>query len=87
MICRKCGHTDGMHDERGCVALNCSCDRYVPVPTNVAPFDQPGRGPLIAVGNGSWTRLPEKFGARTKLSGVVRPPRRSPQYFAGHHLQ
>jgi hypothetical protein len=48
MICRKCGHTDGMHDERGCVALNCSCDRYVPVPTNVVTFEQPGRGPLMS---------------------------------------
>jgi hypothetical protein len=52
--CHKCGHTDGMHDERGCVALDCSCDQYVPniptqnVPreTNVKQFVQPPRPPL-----------------------------------------
>jgi hypothetical protein len=35
MACHKCGHANGMHDERGCVALNCSCDRYVPAVTSV----------------------------------------------------
>ena len=46
MICSKCGHSSGMHDERGCVALNCSCGRYIPLPTNVIRFVQPARGPL-----------------------------------------
>jgi hypothetical protein len=60
MICRKCGHTDGMHDERGCVALNCSCDRYVPLPTNAVRFDQPGRGPLMSYPRriGIWSNGP-----------------------------
>jgi hypothetical protein len=30
MTCGKCGHTSGMHDERGCVALDCLCNRYIP---------------------------------------------------------
>jgi hypothetical protein len=46
MICIKCGHTNGMHDDRGCVALYYLCDRYVPAPTNVIWFVQPPRGPL-----------------------------------------
>jgi hypothetical protein len=54
MNCRKCGHTDGMHDERGCVALDCSCDQYLPnILTQRAPeeatlqrFVQPPRPPL-----------------------------------------
>ena len=41
MTCRKCGHTNGMHDERGCVALNCSCDQYVPPQDNFKPLVQP----------------------------------------------
>ena len=46
MICRKCGHASGMHDDGGCMALNCVCDRYIPTSTNVTPFVQPPRGPL-----------------------------------------
>ena len=51
--CRKCGHTDGMHDEHGCVALDCSCDQYLPAqntpaPKNIQPFAQPPRPPLNA---------------------------------------
>jgi len=46
MSCAKCGQTDGMHDERGCVALDCSCDRYIATQTNVMQFVQPSRGPL-----------------------------------------
>jgi hypothetical protein len=54
LSCRKCGHTDGVHDENGCGALDCSCDQYIPntttenVPTrtNVKQFVQPPRPPL-----------------------------------------
>jgi hypothetical protein len=46
MICRKCGHTNGMHDERGCVALDCLCNRYVPTEIDAIPFVQPPRPPL-----------------------------------------
>jgi hypothetical protein len=52
MTCRKCGHTDGMHDERGCVALDCSCDQYLPrIPAqNVPPrIAEPPRPPLGAL--------------------------------------
>jgi hypothetical protein len=56
MTCRKCGHTDGMHDERGCVALDCSCGQYLPnTPTqnvslqaNIKRIAHPPRPPLIA---------------------------------------
>ncbi len=49
--CRKCGHADGMHDEQGCVALDCSCDQYLPAkdapaPKNIKQFVQPPRPPL-----------------------------------------
>jgi len=42
----KCRHTDGMRDERGCVALDCSCNLYIPTQTKVIPFVQPPRPPL-----------------------------------------
>lgn len=45
-ICLTCGHANGMHDDRSCVALNCSCERYIPAAKNVIMFVQPARGPL-----------------------------------------
>jgi hypothetical protein len=44
----KCGHTNTMHDERGCVALSCLCNGYTPTQDNVRPFVQPPRQPLNA---------------------------------------
>jgi hypothetical protein len=41
MICRKCGHASGMHDERGCVALSCLCNRYIPTQLNAILAVQP----------------------------------------------
>jgi hypothetical protein len=55
-ICRMCGHTNGMHDERGCVVLNCSCDRTLPTPKNVIRFIQPARGPLNVRRNPLYSR-------------------------------
>jgi len=49
--CSKCGHSDGMHGEDGCVALDCSSNQCspaqnVPAPKNIKPFVQPPRPPL-----------------------------------------
>lgn len=46
MICRKCGHSSGMHDESGCVALSCPCNEYVPTQAIAPPSVQPPRLPL-----------------------------------------
>jgi hypothetical protein len=46
MICRRCGHSSGMHDGRGCVALSCSCNRYIPTQIKAILAVQPPRLPL-----------------------------------------
>jgi hypothetical protein len=54
MNCGECGHTDGMHDEHGCVALDCSCAKYLPniltpsapEPAGLQRFVRPPRPPL-----------------------------------------
>ena len=63
MICRKCGHSSGMHDERGCVALSCLCNRYIPTQINAIFAIEPPRLPL----NVKRMSLPFEPGLRSSL--------------------
>jgi hypothetical protein len=63
MICRRCGHSSGMHDERGCVALSCLCNRYIPTQINAILAVQPLRLPL----NVKHIRSPFELGSRSSL--------------------
>jgi hypothetical protein len=62
MTCRKCGHTNGMHDEGGCVALNCACNRYIPAEVDGIPSIQPPRPPLNV------PRISRSFGLGSRTS-------------------
>jgi hypothetical protein len=63
MICRQCGHSSGMHDEHGCVALSCLCNRYIPTLINAILDVQPPRLPL----NAKSINLPFEPGSRNSL--------------------
>lgn len=63
MICRECGHSSGMHDEHGCVALSCLCNRYIPTQINAMLAVQPPRLPL----NVKHISLPFEAGSRSSV--------------------
>jgi hypothetical protein len=63
MICRRCGDSSGMHDECGCAALSCLCNRYIPTQINAVLAVQPPRLPL----NVKRISLPWELGSGSSL--------------------